>query len=93
MSEIAQQTFNSSNEFYIFDMLEKRLSDKGRNWRHVLKSLKVLEYILHEGCHQSITWTQKNLYIIRELGEFQYIDEDGGELGRLEAWKESVKRY
>lgn len=30
-------------------MLDKRLNDKGKNWRHVFKSLTVLDYILHAG--------------------------------------------
>ena len=33
----------------IIEMLDKRLNDKGKNWRHVFKSLTVLDYILHAG--------------------------------------------
>ncbi|KAK5117514.1 hypothetical protein LTR16_005005, partial [Cryomyces antarcticus] len=41
MNDIAKMTFNNSTDFYeIMDMLDKRLNDKGKNWRHVLKSLK-----------------------------------------------------
>lgn len=83
MSEIAQMTFNSSNEFYeIMDMLDKRLNDKGKNWRHVLKALKVLDYCLHEGSELVVTWAHKNIYIIKTLREFQYIDEDGRDVGQ-----------
>ncbi|RFU24920.1 hypothetical protein B7463_g11419, partial [Scytalidium lignicola] len=83
MSEIAQLTFNSSNEFYeIMDMLDKRLNDKGKNWRHVLKALKVLDYCLHEGSELVVTWAYKNVYIIKTLREFQYIDEDGRDVGQ-----------
>ncbi|EKD20379.1 uncharacterized protein L3040_004333 [Drepanopeziza brunnea f. sp. 'multigermtubi'] len=83
MSEIAQMTFNSSNEFYeIMDMLDKRLNDKGKNWRHVLKALKVLDYCLHEGSELVVTWAHKNVYIIKTLREFQYIDEDGRDVGQ-----------
>ncbi|KAL3423764.1 epsin-like protein ent1 2 [Phlyctema vagabunda] len=83
MSEISQMTFNSSNEFYeIMDMLDKRLNDKGKNWRHVLKALKVLDYCLHEGSELVVTWAHKNLYIIKTLREFQYIDEDGRDVGQ-----------
>ncbi|KAI9838333.1 MAG: hypothetical protein M1819_005601 [Sarea resinae] len=82
MSEIAQMTFNNSNDFYeIMDMLDKRLNDKGKNWRHVLKSLKVLDYCLHEGSELVVTWARKNIYIIKTLREFQYIDEDGRDVG------------
>jgi len=83
MSEISQMTFNSSNEFYeIMDMLDKRLNDKGKNWRHVLKALKVLDYCLHEGSELVVTWAHKNIYIIKTLREFMYTDEDGRDVGQ-----------
>lgn len=63
-------------------MLDKRLNDKGKNWRHVLKSLKVLDYCLHEGSELVVTWARKNVYIIKTLREFQYIDEDGRDVGQ-----------
>ncbi|KAL8900361.1 MAG: hypothetical protein Q9207_005731 [Kuettlingeria erythrocarpa] len=82
MSEIAHLTFNDANDFYeIMDMLDKRLNDKGKNWRHVLKSLKVLDYCLHEGSELVVTWARKNVYIIKTLREFQYVDEDGRDVG------------
>ncbi|KAI9741376.1 MAG: hypothetical protein M1834_003093 [Cirrosporium novae-zelandiae] len=83
MSEIAQLSFNNSNDFHeIMDMLDKRLNDKGKNWRHVLKSLKVLDYCLHEGSEMVVTWARKNIYIVKTLREFQYIDEDGRDVGQ-----------
>jgi len=83
MAEIAQITFNNSTDFYqVMDMLDKRLNDKGKNWRHVLKSLKVLDYCLHEGSELVVTWARKNIYIIKTLREFQYIDEEGRDVGQ-----------
>ncbi|KAI2602370.1 ENTH-domain-containing protein [Hypoxylon sp. NC1633] len=83
MSEIAQLSYNSSTEFYdIVDMLDKRLNDKGKNWRHVLKALKVLDYCLHEGSELVVTWARKNVYIIKTLREFVYIDEEGRDVGQ-----------
>jgi epsin len=64
------------------DMLDKRLNDKGKNWRHVLKSLKVLDYCLHEGSELVVTWARKNVYLIKTLREFQYVDEDGRDVGQ-----------
>jgi epsin len=64
------------------DMLDKRLNDKGKNWRHVLKSLKVLDYCLHEGSELVVTWARKNIYIIKTLREFMYTDEDGKDVGQ-----------
>ena len=73
----------SSNDFYeIMDMLDKRMNDKGKNWRHVLKSLKVLDYCLHEGSELVVTWARKNVYIIKTLREFQYVDDDGKDVGQ-----------
>ena len=74
---------SSPSDFYeIMDMLDKRLNDKGKNWRHVLKSLKVLDYCLHEGAELVVTWARKNIYIIKTLREFQYIDEEGRDVGQ-----------
>jgi epsin len=64
------------------DMLDKRLNDRGKNWRHVLKSLKVLDYCLHEGSELVVTWARKNIYIIKTLREFQHTDEDGRDVGQ-----------
>lgn len=73
---------NSSTDFYeVMDMLDKRLNDKGKNWRHVLKSLKVLDYCLHEGSELVVTWARKNIYIIKTLREFYYVDESGKDVG------------
>lgn len=83
MGEIAALTFNNPSDFYeIVDMLDKRLNDKGKNWRHVLKSLKVLDYCLHEGSELVVTWARKNVYIIKTLREFQYIDDEGRDVGQ-----------
>lgn len=63
-------------------MLDKRLNDKGKNWRHVLKSLKVLDYCLHEGSELVVTWARKNVYIIKTLREFTYVDEESRDVGQ-----------
>jgi len=82
MADIARITYNSSTDFYeVMDMLDKRLNDKGKNWRHVLKSLKVLDYSLHEGSELVVTWARKNVYIIKTLREFIYLDEEGRDVG------------
>ena len=64
------------------EMLDKRLNDKGKNWRHVLKSLKVLDYCLHEGSEMVVTRWRKEVYVVKTLREFQYIDEGGRDVGQ-----------
>ncbi|KAF4635568.1 hypothetical protein G7Y89_g2509 [Cudoniella acicularis] len=83
MSEVAQRSKISSNDFYeIMDMLDKQLNDKDKKWRNALRALKILAYCLREGSELFVTWTRKNIYIIKALGEFQYIDQDGQDVGQ-----------
>jgi hypothetical protein len=83
---LANIPYSPSDFYEIMDMLDKRLNDKGKNWRHVLKSLKVLDYCLHEGSELVVTWARKNVYIIKTLREFQYIDEEGRDVGQSGLW-------
>ncbi|TFK38529.1 hypothetical protein BDQ12DRAFT_666234 [Crucibulum laeve] len=81
MNEIAQLTYNQGDFIEIMEMLDKRLNDKGKNWRHVFKSLTVLDYCLHQGSENVVIYFRDNVYIIKTLKEFQYIDEDGKDQG------------
>jgi epsin len=63
------------------EMLDKRLNDKGKNWRHVFKSLTVLDYLLHAGSENVVIYFRDNIYIIKTLKEFQYVDEYGKDQG------------
>lgn len=75
-------------------MLDKRLNDKGKNWRHVLKALKVLDYALHEGSEHVVVWAKDNMYIIKTLREFQFIDEEGRDQGlNSTLWHGAVYRH
>ncbi|KAK9458057.1 hypothetical protein V1511DRAFT_22365 [Dipodascopsis uninucleata] len=81
MNEIAQLTFDNSTLFEIMDMIDKRLNDKGKNWRHVMKALVLLDYCIHVGSENVVLWSKDNMYIIKTLREFQYIDEEGRDQG------------
>ncbi|OJA07757.1 hypothetical protein AZE42_02998 [Rhizopogon vesiculosus] len=81
MNEIAQLTYNQNDFVEIMEMLDKRLNDKGKNWRHVFKSLTVLDFLLHAGSENVVLYFRDNLYIIKTLKEFQYVDEEGKDLG------------
>ena len=41
----------------------------------------MLDYLLHVGSENTVLYLRDNLYIIRTLKEFQYIDEDGKDCG------------
>ncbi|ANB11541.1 Ent2p [Sugiyamaella lignohabitans] len=81
MQEISRLTYENHELFEVMDMLDRRLNDKGKNWRHVMKALTVLDYIIHTGSENVVLWCKDNLYIIKTLREFHYIDESGRDQG------------
>lgn len=42
MNEIAQMTYSQNDFVEVMEMLDKRLNDKGKNWRHVFKASRCL---------------------------------------------------
>lgn len=81
MNDLAQMTYNQNDFVEIMEMLDKRLNDKGKNWRHVFKALTVLDYCLHAGSENTVIYFKDNLYVIKTLKEFQYVDEYGKDQG------------
>lgn len=55
-------------------MLEKRINDQGRLWRHVMKGLTVLQYLVYEGSGIVLKWLKSHIYLIKSLCEFRYAD-------------------
>ncbi|ODQ63119.1 ENTH-domain-containing protein [Nadsonia fulvescens var. elongata DSM 6958] len=66
----------------ILEILASRLNDKGRNYRHITKSLTILTYLVHEGSPDVLMWLKENKFIIRTLQEFTYIDDKGADQGQ-----------
>lgn len=62
-------------------MLDKRLNDHGKNWRHVFKSLIVLEYCLVMGSENVVRYAKENMHVIKTLKEFMHVDEQGKDQG------------
>lgn len=84
MEDISAATYTSQTEFLeIMDMLDRRLNDKGKNWRHVAKSLTVLDYLIRFGSDKCVLWAKDNLYIIKTLREFVHFDEANNDQGAL----------
>ncbi|KAG0324126.1 hypothetical protein BGZ99_002185 [Dissophora globulifera] len=81
MNELARATFGQQEFLEIMEILDKRMNDKGKNWRHVFKALTVLDYLLHVGSENVVKYARENLYIVKTLKEFQYIDEEGKDQG------------
>lgn len=84
MEEIASYTYQSQTDFLeVMDMLDRRLNDKGKNWRHVAKSLTVLDYLVRFGSDKCVLWSKDNLYIIKTLREFIHFDETDTDQGGI----------
>ncbi|KAI8822600.1 uncharacterized protein EV422DRAFT_406431 [Fimicolochytrium jonesii] len=81
MADISQSTYNHRDFLEIMEMVDKRLNDSGKNWRHVFKALTLLDYLLHTGAEAVIAYARENIHVIKTLKEFQYIDDDGKDQG------------
>ncbi|TKS92046.1 Epsin-3 EPS-15-interacting protein 3 [Collichthys lucidus] len=81
MSEIADLTFNVVAFTEVMGMIWKRLNDHGKNWRHVYKSLTLLDYLIKTGSERVAQECRENIYTIQTLRDFQYIDRDGRDQG------------
>lgn len=62
-------------------MVWKRLNDHGKNWRHVYKSLVLLEYLVKNGSERVVRQCVDNLFSIQTLKDFQFLDKDGKDQG------------
>ncbi|KAK1805330.1 hypothetical protein P4O66_019665 [Electrophorus voltai] len=80
MADISDLTYNVVACGEIMGMLWKRLNDD-KNWRHVYKSLTLLEYLLKTGSERIPKQSQENIHIIKPLLEFRFIDKDGKDQG------------
>ncbi|WWD19095.1 hypothetical protein CI109_103553 [Kwoniella shandongensis] len=81
MNEIAQMTYNQSDFVEIMEMMDKRLNDRGKNWRHVFKALTLLDYCLHAGSENVVIYFKDNIYIVKTLKEFVHVDDAGKDVG------------
>jgi len=81
LNDIALASYNEVQFVEIMEILEKRLNDKGKNWRHTYKSLTLLEYLLYNGSEMVVKYTKNNIHVIKTLKDFQYIDENNQDEG------------
>lgn len=71
-------------EFYdVVDTLEKRLTEKKKKWRHVLKGLAVCDYLVHRGSALVVTWARQKMQIFLLLQDFQFVDSSGLDVGHM----------
>mmetsp|Transcript_5120 Transcript_5120/g.7217 ORF Transcript_5120/g.7217 Transcript_5120/m.7217 type:complete len:532 (-) Transcript_5120:2844-4439(-) len=76
MREIAQATHHYQDLPLVMATIWRRLNDHGKYWRHVYKSLLVIDYLLRNGSEQVIRECRDNVIQIQTLTEFQHIEND-----------------
>ncbi|XP_024010886.1 clathrin interactor EPSIN 2 isoform X2 [Eutrema salsugineum] len=81
LADLAQASRNYHEYQLIMVVIWKRLSDTGKNWRHVYKALTVLEYMVGHGSERVIDEIKERAYQISTLSDFQYIDSGGRDQG------------
>ncbi|KAH1047109.1 hypothetical protein J1N35_037893 [Gossypium stocksii] len=81
LADIAMATRNYHEYQIIMAVIWKRISDTGKNWRHVYKGLTVLEYLVAHGSERVIDDIREHAYQISSLSDFQYIDSSGRDQG------------
>ncbi|TYI61081.1 hypothetical protein E1A91_D10G147800v1 [Gossypium mustelinum] len=81
LADIAMATRNYHEYQIIMAVIWKRISDTGKNWRHVYKGLTVLEHLVAHGSERVIDDIREHAYQISSLSDFQYIDSSGRDQG------------
>jgi epsin len=59
----------------LFLVVWKRLNDHGKNWRHVYKSLVLLDHLIKYGNERVSQQCKENIFAIQTLKDFQYIED------------------
>lgn len=75
MSEISDLTYNIVALGEVMRMLWRRLNDNGKNWRHVYKSLVLLDYLVKSGNEKVAQQCKEHIVAIQTLKDFQFIEE------------------
>lgn len=75
MAEIARMTYDMVSFTEIMQIIWKRLNDNGKKWRHVYKSLLLLDYLVRAGSENVVRACRENIYTIQTLRDFQFVEE------------------
>ncbi|KAM0791118.1 hypothetical protein ACM66B_004404 [Microbotryomycetes sp. NB124-2] len=81
LCQVAELTFNETDCADIIAVLDKRLSDSGKLWRHVFKALAVIEHCLLFGSRLFVRYFLENKHLVKSLKEFRHVDESNVDQG------------
>lgn len=69
MSEISDLTYNVVAYAEIMPIIWRRLEDTGRNWRHVYKSLVLLDYLVRNGSERVARECRERAWGIKAIAD------------------------
>lgn len=81
MSELAKYTFTYEHFPEVMGMLWKRMLYENKYWRRIYKCLLLLNYLILNGSERVITSARDHLHDMRQLENFQHVDEAGKDQG------------
>lgn len=81
MGEIAKASYDIDNYKQIMGVVARRLQDTEEDWRHVYKSLLLLEFMSKHGPQKVVEELVSNIGVVEKLQNFQYKDPKGKDWG------------
>ncbi|KAK9273891.1 hypothetical protein L1049_018703 [Liquidambar formosana] len=81
LAEIAQATTKFSEYQIVMNVLWTRLSETGKDWRHVYKALAVIEYLVANGTERAVDEIIEHTFQISSLSGFEYVEPNGKDMG------------
>ncbi|KAG8375639.1 hypothetical protein BUALT_Bualt10G0121200 [Buddleja alternifolia] len=81
LAEIAQATKKFTECQMVMNVLWTRLTETGKNWRFVYKSLAVIEYLVSHGSERAVDDIIEHTFQISSLASFEYVEPSGKDLG------------
>jgi epsin len=80
MQELADMTFSYEQYPLLMTALWEQMANDGKHWRHVYKSLVVLEYLVRCGSHDVVVDVRTKLSLVQGLRDFS-CEEEGKDVG------------
>jgi epsin len=77
LNELAEASHHFEDCQLILSVLYKRMEDEGKDWRHVYKSMAVLEHLVTSGSERALNEICQGRNVLRRLEHFQYHEPNG----------------
>mmetsp|Transcript_6290 Transcript_6290/g.20509 ORF Transcript_6290/g.20509 Transcript_6290/m.20509 type:complete len:527 (-) Transcript_6290:69-1649(-) len=78
MKEIARATLSYADYPLIMNAIWRRLDEPGKHWRHIYKTLLLLDYLLKNGAEQVAAEARAHILQISTLTSFRHVDPETG---------------